>query len=262
MKIIIKKPLRPLLKFLLLKESCYCDGVFVFVLVLVIVMGKFAATVGPEPTKTDLVPAYVRLLRDNEVEVRITAAGKVTKFSRILSPELAIQHILPCELSSDSSQHVRSALASVFLINTEKHTMSICFKSQPTAYIWKWKRGMDQFVMQTRDILMDLHSLVDVKVPYGKHFIVCVDVHGQFFYLLNIFALNGLPSDENPYLFNGDFVDQWSFSVELLNTTIEEEDPVVFTGDTLFFEGTVGQMHESLCVTLASLPKPTKFTAI
>jgi serine/threonine-protein phosphatase 2A regulatory subunit A len=90
------------------------------------------------------VPAYVRLLRDNEAEVRIAASGKVTKFCRILSPQLAIQHILPCvkvgakklsdiillllffsgidsyqlhlqELSSDSSQHVRSALASVIM---------------------------------------------------------------------------------------------------------------------------------------------------
>lgn len=47
-------------------------------------------------SSSDLVPAYVRLLRDNEAEVRIAAAGKVTKFSRILNPELAIQHILPC----------------------------------------------------------------------------------------------------------------------------------------------------------------------
>ncbi|GKA59744.1 serine/threonine-protein phosphatase 2A 65 kDa regulatory subunit A beta isoform [Tanacetum coccineum] len=56
--------------------------------------------VGPEPTK---------LLRNNEAEVRIAAAGKVTKFSRILDPKLAIQHILPCvkELSSYSSQHVK-----------------------------------------------------------------------------------------------------------------------------------------------------------
>ena len=46
--------------------------------------------------RSDLVPAYVRLLRDNEAEVRIAAAGKVTKFCWILSPELAIQHILPC----------------------------------------------------------------------------------------------------------------------------------------------------------------------
>ncbi|CAN1151451.1 Hydroxyacylglutathione hydrolase cytoplasmic [Linum perenne] len=45
----------------------------------------------------------------------------------------------------------------------------------------------------------------------------------------------------------------------------EGEDPVVFTGDTLFvagcgkfFEGTAEQMYQSLCVTLASLPKPTQ----
>ncbi|KAF4380057.1 hypothetical protein F8388_018181 [Cannabis sativa] len=45
----------------------------------------------------------------------------------------------------------------------------------------------------------------------------------------------------------------------------EGEDPAVFTGDTLFvagcgkfFEGTAEQMHQSLCVTLASLPKPTR----
>lgn len=46
--------------------------------------------------RSDVVPAYVRLLRDNEAEVRIAAAGKVTKICRILNPELAIQHILPC----------------------------------------------------------------------------------------------------------------------------------------------------------------------
>ncbi|MCI09083.1 serine/threonine-protein phosphatase 2A 65 kDa regulatory subunit A beta, partial [Trifolium medium] len=78
---------------------------------------ELCEAVGPEPTRAELVPAYVRLLRDNEAEVRIAAAGKVTKFCRILSSELAIQNILPCvkELSSDSSQHVRSALASVIM---------------------------------------------------------------------------------------------------------------------------------------------------
>ncbi|KAF7816579.1 hydroxyacylglutathione hydrolase cytoplasmic [Senna tora] len=44
----------------------------------------------------------------------------------------------------------------------------------------------------------------------------------------------------------------------------EDEQPAVFTGDTLFiagcgkfFEGTAEQMYQSLCVTLGSLPKPT-----
>ncbi|KAL9239889.1 hypothetical protein vseg_014167 [Gypsophila vaccaria] len=48
-------------------------------------------------------------------------------------------------------------------------------------------------------------------------------------------------------------------------TGLEQEIPAVFTGDTLFvagcgkfFEGTAEQMYQSLCVTLASLPKPTE----
>uniref|UniRef100_A0A453I5X6 Hydroxyacylglutathione hydrolase C-terminal domain-containing protein n=1 Tax=Aegilops tauschii subsp. strangulata TaxID=200361 RepID=A0A453I5X6_AEGTS len=48
-------------------------------------------------------------------------------------------------------------------------------------------------------------------------------------------------------------------------TSKEEEDPAVFTGDTLFiagcgrfFEGTAEQMYQSLCVTLGSLPKSTR----
>ncbi|KAM1318124.1 hypothetical protein EV2_003504 [Malus domestica] len=50
--------------------------------------------VGPEATRLDLVPSYVRLQRDNEAKVRIAAAGKVSKFCRILNLKLAIQQIL------------------------------------------------------------------------------------------------------------------------------------------------------------------------
>ncbi|KAL3849115.1 hypothetical protein ACJIZ3_010997 [Penstemon smallii] len=88
------------------------------------------------------------------------------------------------------------------------------FKNQKSLH----KRYAYQIVLQIRDLLRALPSLVDINVPNGKHFTVCGDVHGQFYDLINIFELNGLPAEDNPYLFNGDFVDRGSFSLEVILT--------------------------------------------
>lgn len=73
-------------------------------------------------------------------------------------------------------------------------------------------------VLEAQRIFKTQPSLVDVAVPEGGRFTLCGDVHGQFYDLLNIFEVNGLPSEDNPYLFNGDFVDRGSFSVEVILT--------------------------------------------
>ena len=62
------------------------------------------------------------------------------------------------------------------------------------------------------EIFLSQPTLLELVTPLK----ICGDIHGQYYDLMNIFELNGVPSEDNPYLFNGDFVDRGSFSVECI----------------------------------------------
>lgn len=88
------------------------------------------------------------------------------------------------------------------------------FKAQKLIH----KKYAYKILLQIKSYFETQPTLVDINFPEGGKFTICGDVHGQFYDLLNIFKLNGLPSVDNPYLFNGDFVDRGSFSVEVIFT--------------------------------------------
>ncbi|TKA24381.1 hypothetical protein B0A50_06701 [Salinomyces thailandicus] len=72
---------------------------------------KIAKAVDEEVLGRDLVPAFVKLLKDTEAEVRSAAAGQTPGFCQLIDRQALLQEILPAveELVTDSSQHVRAA---------------------------------------------------------------------------------------------------------------------------------------------------------
>jgi serine/threonine-protein phosphatase 5 len=82
------------------------------------------------------------------------------------------------------------------------------------------KKYLLQIMSFVKDYYEKQLSLIDIEIPDENEFTVCGDVHGQYYDLVNIFKINGYPSETNPYLFNGDFVDRGSFSVEIMITLL------------------------------------------
>lgn len=65
-----------------------------------------------------------------------------------------------------------------------------------------------------------LPTLQEIEVVEGEKITVVGDLHGQLQDLFSIFSINGLPSDTNKYLFNGDFVDRGLYGVEVVMTIL------------------------------------------
>uniref|UniRef100_A0A8V0XF46 Serine/threonine-protein phosphatase n=1 Tax=Gallus gallus TaxID=9031 RepID=A0A8V0XF46_CHICK len=73
-----------------------------------------------------------------------------------------------------------------------------------------------QLLCETRRVLKEKPNITHVSVSYFKEITICGDLHGNLDDLLLVFHKNGLPSENNPYVFNGDFVDRGKNSMEIL----------------------------------------------
>ena len=86
---------------------------------------------------------------------------------------------------------------------------ALCLRSRLAVLCSSAPRYVLRLLSETKKIFEAEATLVDFNFPAGGRVTVFGDVHGQFYDLLNVFQLNGYPSETNPCVFNGDFVDRY-----------------------------------------------------
>uniref|UniRef100_A0A1I8GKX5 protein-serine/threonine phosphatase n=2 Tax=Macrostomum lignano TaxID=282301 RepID=A0A1I8GKX5_9PLAT len=181
-------------------------------------LGKFKLAL------TDFEQVHRRRPGDSDAKAKYTECKKIVQqkaFEKAIAYEE--KRVSPCDEISQSLQSM--TIEDSYdgpKLSEEGNKVTREFVTQLLDYYKKSKvlhrRYAYQILVDMKALLSAEATLVDVAVPEGTKFTICGDVHGQFFDLLNIFELNGLPSETNPYLFNGDFVDRGSFSVECIFT--------------------------------------------
>ncbi|KAK2712350.1 hypothetical protein QYM36_011140 [Artemia franciscana] len=155
---------------------------------------------------------------DKDAKIKYDECSKIVKrqaFEKAISVDSLQRSVadsidldtIVVEDSYDGPRIAEEGITPKFMEDLMKH-----FKEQKRLH----RRYAYKILLDIKEYFMAKPSLIDVSIPESSKFTVCGDIHGQFYDLLNIFDLNGVPSESNPYLFNGDFVDRGSFSVECI----------------------------------------------
>ncbi|CAH3036059.1 unnamed protein product [Porites lobata] len=138
--------------------------------------------------------------------------GSATSASSVTSKrsEKLVQLTDPSKITVDETSyqgpHVSLPLTLLTVRNIIEH-----YKANKTLHL----KYTLLILRETREKLMALPNISKATIRITKQITICGDLHGKLDDLFMIFHKNGLPSAENPYIFNGDIVDRGPHSVEI-----------------------------------------------
>lgn len=180
-------------------------------------------------TDTTMFNRYLRQQADRDINMDVVhhfSSVAVATISRPSSSSAAnrSQDSSACEVECSSNNNVENVENDDDAAdnNTERHWSSSVPSSStidPQAILTVFQRGGAistasalEILKQATNLMSLEQNVICVQAPYT----LVGDLHGQFQDLLEIFQVHGAPSQTNPFLFLGDYVDRGISSCEIV----------------------------------------------
>ena len=181
---------------------------------------RTAPQVGKREAKAKRNARVWNVLDNNFEEVHVQRGKKIADASRRFMPAETKQRMKKQKSRSvdtkglDVDEGYAGAHLSLPVQLEDVLTMLEQFKSGILLHYKYATLVLDEF----RRVMGAEQAVVHVTVRDGIRLTVVGDTHGQLADLYTIFTINGLPSDTNWYLFNGDYVDRGAYGCEVFLT--------------------------------------------